>query len=125
MAMEEKPTITAEMHCRKRRSSRAGKLVIIRDDGDHLNTHFRSFQAPMVSRWRGAGWPSATDAPGTSNTRLFPPPLTVNRFAPGPAIVVFAASESTSGPAELAMPCQLFAAILERIGRLRLACDSG
>jgi uncharacterized protein (TIGR03032 family) len=25
----------------------AGKLVIVRDDGDHLNTHFRSFQAPM------------------------------------------------------------------------------
>jgi uncharacterized protein (TIGR03032 family) len=25
----------------------AGKLVIVRDDGDHLNTHFRSFQSPM------------------------------------------------------------------------------
>jgi uncharacterized protein (TIGR03032 family) len=25
----------------------AGKLVIVRDDGDHLNTHFRSFKAPM------------------------------------------------------------------------------
>jgi uncharacterized protein (TIGR03032 family) len=25
----------------------AGKLVIVRDEGDHLNTHFRSFQAPM------------------------------------------------------------------------------
>jgi uncharacterized protein (TIGR03032 family) len=25
----------------------AGKLVIVREDGDHLNTHFRSFQSPM------------------------------------------------------------------------------
>lgn len=25
----------------------AGKLVIVRDDGDHLNTHFRDFQVPM------------------------------------------------------------------------------
>ena len=25
----------------------AGKLVIVREDGDHLNTHFRGFPAPM------------------------------------------------------------------------------
>jgi uncharacterized protein (TIGR03032 family) len=25
----------------------AGKLVLVRDDGDQLNTHFRAFQAPM------------------------------------------------------------------------------
>ncbi len=25
----------------------AGKLVMIRDEGDHLNTHFRTFPAPM------------------------------------------------------------------------------
>jgi hypothetical protein len=25
----------------------AGKLVLVRDEGDHLNTHFRSFQSPM------------------------------------------------------------------------------
>src|SRR5262245_24569140 len=25
----------------------AGKLVMVRDEGDHLNTHFRSFQSPM------------------------------------------------------------------------------
>jgi len=25
----------------------AGKLVIVRDEGDHLNTHFRIFQSPM------------------------------------------------------------------------------
>jgi len=35
----------------------AGKLVIVRDEGDHLNTHFRAFQAPMGigPRWRPAG----------------------------------------------------------------------
>jgi uncharacterized protein (TIGR03032 family) len=25
----------------------AGKLVMVRDEGDHLNTHFRGFEAPM------------------------------------------------------------------------------
>src|SRR5262249_51786397 len=25
----------------------AGKLVLVRDEGDHLNSHFRAFQAPM------------------------------------------------------------------------------
>src|SRR5580700_7778303 len=25
----------------------AGKLVLVRDEGDHLNTHFRAFQCPM------------------------------------------------------------------------------
>src|SRR3954469_10986414 len=25
----------------------AGKLVLVRDEGDHPNTHFRGFQAPM------------------------------------------------------------------------------
>src|SRR5260221_10781089 len=25
----------------------AGKLVMVRDEGDRLNTHFRSFQSPM------------------------------------------------------------------------------
>src|SRR5437879_11670424 len=25
----------------------AGKLVMVRDEGDHLNAHFRSFPAPM------------------------------------------------------------------------------
>src|SRR5436305_10320519 len=25
----------------------AGMLVMVRDEGDHLNTHFRGFQAPM------------------------------------------------------------------------------
>src|ERR1700688_4745243 len=25
----------------------AGRLVMVRDEGDHLNTHFRAFKAPM------------------------------------------------------------------------------
>src|SRR4051794_8800775 len=25
----------------------AGKLVVVRDEGDHLNTHYRTFKAPM------------------------------------------------------------------------------
>ena len=35
----------------------AGKLVMVRDEGDHLNTHFRAFQAPMglALRRRPAG----------------------------------------------------------------------
>jgi uncharacterized protein (TIGR03032 family) len=32
----------------------AGKLVMVRDEGDHLNTHFRSFQAPMGLALDGA-----------------------------------------------------------------------
>jgi len=28
-------------------TSQAGKLVLVCDEGDHLNTHFRTFQAPM------------------------------------------------------------------------------
>jgi uncharacterized protein (TIGR03032 family) len=31
----------------------AGKLVMVRDEGDHLNTHFRTFQAPMGLALRG------------------------------------------------------------------------
>jgi len=30
----------------------AGKLVMVRDEGDHLNTHFRTFQAPMGLAFR-------------------------------------------------------------------------
>jgi uncharacterized protein (TIGR03032 family) len=33
----------------------AGKLVIVRDEGDHLNTHFRTFQAPMGLALANAG----------------------------------------------------------------------
>src|SRR5262245_29952621 len=25
----------------------AGKLVVVRDEGDHLNTHYRTFRSPM------------------------------------------------------------------------------
>jgi uncharacterized protein (TIGR03032 family) len=31
----------------------AGKLVVVRDEGDHLNTHFRNFAAPMGLALRG------------------------------------------------------------------------
>ena len=31
----------------------AGKLVLVRDEGDHLNTHFRTFQAPMGMAYSG------------------------------------------------------------------------
>ena len=31
----------------------AGKLVMVRDEGDHLNTHFRAFAAPMGLALRG------------------------------------------------------------------------
>ena len=37
----------------------AGKLVMVRDEGDHLNTHFRGFQAPMGMAYSVTGWPSA------------------------------------------------------------------
>jgi hypothetical protein len=33
----------------------AGKLVLVRDEGDHLNTHFRAFQAPRVLALDGGG----------------------------------------------------------------------
>jgi hypothetical protein len=28
-------------------TTQAGKFVLVRDEGDHLNTHFSTFQAPM------------------------------------------------------------------------------
>jgi hypothetical protein len=33
----------------------AGKLVVVRDEGDHLNTHFRAFDAPMAEHERTCG----------------------------------------------------------------------
>jgi hypothetical protein len=34
----------------------AGKLVLVRDEGDHLNTHFCGFQGLLgVSRYRSGG----------------------------------------------------------------------
>jgi hypothetical protein len=32
----------------------AGKLVMVRDEGDHINTHFRNFRAPMGLALGGA-----------------------------------------------------------------------
>ena len=67
----------------------AGKLVIVRDDGDHLNTHFRSFQAPMglafdgnrlavgtsLQVWEFADLPAVTaklDPPGRHDACFLP-----------------------------------------------------
>jgi len=38
----------------------AGKLVMVRDDGGHLNTHYRTFASPMGLALTGltAFWPS-------------------------------------------------------------------
>jgi hypothetical protein len=33
----------------------AGKLVLVRDEGDHLNTHYRGFQSPMGLALADAG----------------------------------------------------------------------
>src|SRR5580704_12621133 len=33
----------------------AGKLVMVRDEGDHLNTHYRSFKSPMGLALADAG----------------------------------------------------------------------
>jgi uncharacterized protein (TIGR03032 family) len=33
----------------------AGKLVMVRDEGDHLNTHYRTFQSPMGLALAGGG----------------------------------------------------------------------
>ena len=42
----------------------AGKLVMVRDEGDHLNTHFRAFQAPMGLALGGGRLAVGTDDPG-------------------------------------------------------------
>jgi uncharacterized protein (TIGR03032 family) len=67
----------------------AGKLVIVRDEGDHLNTHFRNFQAPMglalnggrlavgttIQVWEFVDVPAATaklDPPGRHDACFLP-----------------------------------------------------
>src|SRR5262249_6867145 len=67
----------------------AGKLVMVRDEGDHLNTHFRAFQAPMglaldgnrlavgttVQVWEFADVPAVTaklDPPGKHDACFLP-----------------------------------------------------
>ncbi len=67
----------------------AGKLVIVRDEGDHLNTHFRTFQAPMglalegrrlavgttIQVWEYLDVPAATsklDPPGKHDACFLP-----------------------------------------------------
>jgi uncharacterized protein (TIGR03032 family) len=67
----------------------AGKLVMVRDEGDHLNTHFRAFQAPMglaldgnrlavgttIQVWEYADVPALTaklDPPGRHDACFLP-----------------------------------------------------
>jgi hypothetical protein len=45
---------------------RAGKLVMVRDEGDHFNTHYRTFQSPM----KCAQSAFACVRVGTANTPL-------------------------------------------------------
>lgn len=35
----------------------AGKLVLVREEGDHLNSHFRGFPAPWGWPSPATGWP--------------------------------------------------------------------
>ena len=47
----------------------AGKLVMVRDEGDHLNTHFRAFQPRWAWPCKAAGLPSAWPSrSGSSST---------------------------------------------------------
>jgi uncharacterized protein (TIGR03032 family) len=67
----------------------AGKLVLVRDEGDHLNAHFRAFQAPMgmalsgdrlaigskIQVWEFVDVPAVTsrlDAPGRHDACFLP-----------------------------------------------------
>src|SRR3954447_25825526 len=67
----------------------AGKLVVVRDEGDHLNTHFRTFPAPMgmalaggrlapgtrVQVWESVDVPAVTarlDPPGRHDACFLP-----------------------------------------------------
>jgi hypothetical protein len=51
----------------------AGKLVMVRDEGDHLNTPFRAFKAPMGTekRWKCSALASDSLA-GASGPRAAP-----------------------------------------------------
>jgi hypothetical protein len=46
-------------------TDQVGKLVMVRDEGDHPNTHFRGFQAPMGMTLSG-GWLAISTARGLS-----------------------------------------------------------
>ena len=49
----------------------AGKLVMVRDEGDHLNTHFRTFQAPVPAARRAPAEPTR-DAAGVGRNGAGP-----------------------------------------------------
>jgi hypothetical protein len=50
----------------------AGKLVMVRDEGDHLNTHYRTFQAPMGLALADGGALTSNLVPPTGRSD-FPP----------------------------------------------------
>jgi hypothetical protein len=93
----------------------AGKLVMVRDEGDHLNTHFRTFRTPMgmalggsplavgttVEVWEFADVPALTallDPPGTIRAGETIP----NNRASLPSIFSY---EEETGSTGLMPPC--------------------
>ena len=90
----------------------AGKLVMVRDEGDHLNTHFRAFQAPMglALRRRPAGRRHHDPGLGVSSTSRPSPPSstrpagTTPASCPAPATSP-ATSRSTRWPGAPAASC--------------------
>ena len=61
----------------------AGKLVMVRDEGDHLNTHFRAFQAPMgMALATATGWPSAPRSRSGSSSTSRPSPARLEPARP-------------------------------------------
>jgi uncharacterized protein (TIGR03032 family) len=60
----------------------AGKLVMVRDEGDHLNTHFRSFPAPMGLALRGDRLAIGTS---TQVWEYRDVPAVAAKLGPGPA----------------------------------------
>src|ERR1700682_6301607 len=51
----------------------AGKLVMVRDEGNHLNTHFRTFKAPMGLALAGGGAnPAPAPTPQVGESRDAP-----------------------------------------------------
>jgi hypothetical protein len=59
----------------------AGKLVLVRDEGDHLNTHFPVFLAPMGMAWTATGWPSVSPSRFGSLSTSLPSPTGSSRLA--------------------------------------------
>jgi hypothetical protein len=82
----------------------AGKLVLVRDEGDHLNTHFRGFQAPMGMALSGDRLAVGTaiqawefvDVPAVT-AKLEPPGRHDGCFLPRSSHVCVRRSDDTNG----------------------------